>query len=294
MHKDFTFIAQCRRLNLKSYYKGDRKKFPFFILRQLVPMVQGYNIEERKDHMESYVEISFLWNAITIYLSMRLAAYWCAKPISLRKVQGYSIAISICGCLFFPYADLLVLLIEVLFFLNSFRYVKKVYLLGLAFRWFCYFSMFAWYRGSFHNGIYFVPIDAQIWEVWLCYALLWIMLRYKWKNLLARGEYVYCTRLKVNDQEMVCKGYLDSGNLLCHKGIPVVFLDAKYSSYFDAAGIELVVMNTIQSNGTIRCYPCQLSIDGCPAHKVYVSCERKLKLPFDCEVLLNMNAMTLG
>lgn len=105
---------------------------------------------------------------------------------------------------------------------------------------------------------------------------------------------MYGTRLILKKKEVALKGYLDSGNLLCHHGIPVIFLDQKYSSYFDENSIELVVMNTIQKSGMIRCYPSRLCIDGCKEHLVYVCCDKTLTLPFDCEVLLNMNAMTLG
>ena len=244
--------------------------------------------------MESYIEVSFLFAFVTIFLSIRSASYWCVKPMRTRLQMAYAAVISLSGCLFFSYDWLLMILLELLFLMRVFRCQRKVYLLGFALRALCFFSVFAWYGGSFHNGIYFLPLHEMLWIVWLCYGIWGGMLRHHWKNLLARGEYVYGTRLILKKKEVALKGYLDSGNLLCHHGIPVIFLDQKYSSYFDENSIELVVMNTIQKSGMIRCYPSRLCIDGCKEHLVYVCCDKTLTLPFDCEVLLNMNAMTLG
>lgn len=244
--------------------------------------------------MESYIEVSFLFAFVTSCLSMRIAGYCCVKMMDQKEIAFYAAISSLCGCLFLPGAWILALLSEVLFFLIGFRCRKKVYLLGAAIRALLFFSVYTWYGGSFHNGMYFVPLQESLWLVWLIYGCFWIMLQYKWKHLLAKGNYVYQARVILPFKEVKVKAYLDSGNLLIHHDLPVVFLDAKYASYFDENSIELIVMNTIQSTGVLRCHECMMRIDGGKTQRVYVSCERKLTLPFDCEVLLNMNAMTLG
>lgn len=244
--------------------------------------------------MESYVEVSFLFAFVTSILCMRIAGYCCIKVMKRKDILVYAAASSLSGCLFLPYAWLISILIEVLFFLFYFRCLKKVFLLGFAIRGLVFFSVFAWYGGSFHNSIYFVPLQESLWLVWVIYAGIWYMLQYKWKQLLAKANYVYQAKLLLPFKEVKVKAYLDSGNMLTHKTLPVVFLDAKYSSYFDKNSIELVVMNTIQSTGVLRCHECRMSIDGGKVQRVYVCCESSLTLPFHCEVLLNMNAMTLG
>lgn len=244
--------------------------------------------------MESYVEVSFLFAFVTSFLSMYIAGYCCVKTCKRMDILVYAAASSLSGCLFLPYAWLISILVEVLFFLFRFRCLKKMYLMGFAIRGLLFFSVFAWYGGSFHHGMYFVPIQESLWLVWLIYACVWSLLQYKWKHLLATANYVYQAKLLLPFKEVKVKAYLDSGNMLTHKTLPVVFLDAKYSSYFDKNSIELVVMNTIQSTGILQCHECSMRIDGGKTQKVYVSCEANLTLPFDCEVLLNMNAMTLG
>lgn len=244
--------------------------------------------------MEGYIEVSFLFAFITIALSVQLACYSCMKMMDRKKMFFYSVIIALHGCLFFEHSLLCMIIWEVICFLWIFKSRIKVYFMAYAIRLLAFFSVFTWYQGSFHNGIYYLPIHEHMWLVWMFYAFLYIMLKRKWHTLLAQGNYVYPATLSFSDQKLHIKGYLDSGNLLCHKSLPVIFLDAKYASYFDEKNIELVVMDTIQKSGVMKCMKAQLSMDGTGTQSVYVSFAKALHLPYDCEVLLNMNVMTLG
>lgn len=244
--------------------------------------------------MEGYIEVSFLFCFFTIYLSVKLASFSCMKMMKRKHMLFYSGIIAIHGCLFFDYAWVCMVLWELLCYTWIFQSRKKVYFLAFAIRMLLFFSVFSWYQGSFHNGMYYLPADEHMWLVCLLYAFVFYMLKRKWHTLLAQGNYVYPATLSFAEKKLHIKGYLDSGNLLCHKSLPVVFLDAKYASYFDEKNIELVVIDTIQKSGVMKCIKAKLYMDGTGTQSVYVSFVNTLHLPFDCEVLLNMNVMTLG
>lgn len=245
--------------------------------------------------MESYVEVSFLYNWLTILVSVLLASYSCIQPINVKKGMLYAFMISLVGVSLYEAGSLYVaVLLESLFFMMVFPHKRKLYIYAMALRWFSFYSCFALYGGSFHNGLYFVPIRVNPLPIWLLYGGLLFMLKQKWKDLFAKGNYVYAMTLYLEEQQLPLKAYLDSGNLLCHEQQPVIFLDEKYQTYFQDSSIELVVMNTVEKTGVLSCHSCVIQVDGCKRHRVYVSCERHLTLPFDCEVLLNMKLMTLG
>lgn len=157
-----------------------------------------------------------------------------------------------------------------------------------------YMTSFAFYQGGFHNFLWFVPLHAAVYWLWLVYVLLFVLLHVKWKDMLARMNYLYRLQIELADTTLHLKGWLDSGNLLSYEGIPVLFISSSYETYFKKQDIELVVMNTVDDTSVIRCYACLAAIEGCHKHRVLVCCRNHVSLPLNCEVLLNMNMMTLG
>lgn len=245
--------------------------------------------------MESFVEVSLLHNAITILLSFRMASYACVQPIALRSMFLYALTIAVFGSLlFFQGSYLLMLLLEIGFFLGMFHRNAKSWMTMLVIRFLWCMSGFALYQGGFHNFLWFVPVHATIVWLWLVYALLFILLHRKWKDMLARLNYCYRVHIELEDRTLHLKGWLDSGNLLSYESIPVLFLSSSYEAYFAKQDIELVVMNTMEDTSIIHCYVCMAAIDGCQKHKVLICCRKHVNLPLNCEVLLNMNLMTLG
>lgn len=105
---------------------------------------------------------------------------------------------------------------------------------------------------------------------------------------------LYPLTLYVGNKHFKVIGYLDSGNLLSHEGIPVVFLQRRYLSYFVDERIQLVVMKTVQEESSLPCYTCELKLHGCHKRKVLVHLQEDLKLPMHSELLLNMKVMTMG
>ena len=245
--------------------------------------------------MESYVEISWLYNVLTIVLCVMLASYSSMQPIRSRDALLYAGVVSLAGVSLYMEASLYIVLAgEMLFFITMFHRRRKLYMFAMAYRFFLYLSCFAWCGGSMHNALLFLSVDTNPIYIFLIYALFAVLLQRKWKSLLASSNYVYDVWLYTNDSKIKLKGYLDSGNLLSHEELPVIFLDQHYQTYFDDSCIQLVVMNTVEKAGVISCYPCRIQLNGCGIHEAFVSCEKHLHLPFDCVALLNMKLMTLG
>lgn len=245
--------------------------------------------------MESYLEVSFLHNMCTIALSMFLGEYAAIQPVALYRILLYAMIISALGCLgWFPYAMLLLFLLEVLAFFFFFRHAYKAYACGWVVRLLLHASAFVFYGGGFHNGMWFVPMDTGVAALWIVYGVIGILLMVKWKDVFSRLSYIYEVTMHLPRKQLKMKSYLDSGNLLTYQHIPIIFVDKKYQTYFQNQRIELVVMNSIQASEVIRCYECDIQIAGCKKQHVYINCDQHLQLPFECDVLLNMNMMTMG
>lgn len=245
--------------------------------------------------MDSYIEISFLHNLLLIYVSCMVGKYVSVQPISTKKIWIYTVSMAGSGCfLWFPNAWILICFLEATFFFFYFRYIYRAYLVGLCFRFLCSFTCFVIYQGGFHNLLWFVPVDAFIYPTWMFYILLYSLLANKWKDILSRRSYIYKVYLHVEGHCFSVLGYLDSGNLLTYQGIPVIFMDKKFQAYFKNQRIELVVRNTISGTDVIRCYECEISIQGGQRHKVLLSCENTITLPMKCEVLLHTKVITQG
>lgn len=245
--------------------------------------------------MESYVEVSILHNIATILLSFLMASYACVQPVPIRKMLIYALAVSIPGCLmFFPGSWGFPLLVEAVFFFWQFRLCAKSWMMMQVIRILWYMTSFAFYQDGFHNFLWFVPIRASVIWLWLVYGLMFVLLHVKWKDMLARMNYLYRLHIELADTTLHLNGWLDSGNLLSYEGIPVLFVSSSYEAYFKKQDIELVVMNTVDDTSVIRCYACMAAIEGCHKHRVLICCRNHVSLPLNCEVLLNMNMMTLG
>lgn len=245
--------------------------------------------------MESYVEVSILHNVLTIFVSFWMAQYISLQPLRQRSILTYAWMISLCGGLLYQsYSWLAVLALEIGSFFCFFRKSAKSWLMAQAIRMLWYYTAFALYQGSFHNLLWFVPIHASIVYLWLFYGLLYALLKAKWKQQLARLSYRYAIDLFLEETTLHLDGWLDSGNLLCTQGLPVLFVEGSYEAYFQQQRIQWVVMKTMQGSETIRCYACEAALSNTKRCPVLVCCKEGMQLPLHCKVLLNMNVMTQG
>lgn len=245
--------------------------------------------------MDAYIEVSFVHGIMTIMLSMMVGSAAAVQPVAKRRMFLYAGSISlICILLWHPWSFLWVIALEAFFFLLWFRHTGKAYLIALCVRALSFYMAFALYQGGFHNGLWFPPVHAPLWQLWLFYAITFYGLHQKWQEQLSKSSYVYQLHIYTKQEELCIQGYLDSGNLMSWKSVPVLFIDRRYEAYFREQNIQLVVRNTISKTEEIRCYECEAAIEGCSRKRVLISCESMLRLPMHCEVLLNLKMMTQG
>lgn len=234
--------------------------------------------------MESYIEVSFINNILIMFLSCIAAGFISLKPISIRRCLIYSTVLSVSMIVFWGrYAWILYIGLEVLFFTAYFRFRIAMYFVSIILRFLLSFTCFAFYGGSYHLFMYYVPIYRFPFVFWLILIFATALLLCKWKYFIGRLDFVYECSFK----KLKLKGYLDSGNVLSDADIPVVFVSNKYQSYFKNENIHSIVMNTLDSRAIIICYEAEIQLQGFEKQMVYVNCDKKVQLPFGCDILLN-------
>lgn len=243
--------------------------------------------------MESYMEVTWINSVLLLVHSITFAFYISYKPQTFNKMLIYALAVPSLACLcFHPSGWIWMVLLESICFWWIFRYAWKSWLIFIALRLLWNFTCYVLYEGSFHLGLYFVPISTIPWALWLFLILSWFVVFRKWKIGLAQYDFVYPTTIFTTKVKLKMKGYLDSGNLLSNEFIPVIFVDHSYEEYFKNESIELVVMNTVEQTNVIRCFHASARVGNGSVHKVLVNSEKTLKLPMHCHALLNMYMMT--
>lgn len=245
--------------------------------------------------MESYIEVSWLNGVLLLYASVLFASYAVFQPMKDIRILVYAAGISLLSVMLWRKGSLFILILSELTYLATlFRYARKTYIFAFCFRFLCMLTCFAVYQGSFHNGFWFVPLHAPVQWCWLLYLLLIFFCKSRWRNHFCERNCLYPVTLYIGNKQLHVTGYLDSGNLLSQNGIPVVFLERRYLSYFAKESIQLVVMKTVQENSRLHCYPCELQLNGCRRLHVLVHLQEELQLPMRSELLLNMKVMTMG
>lgn len=239
--------------------------------------------------MESYVEISYLIQVLTMMISCMIAGYLSLQPLSIKQVMLYSCMLPLFACgIWITYSLWLMAVIEVLFFLLFFKRRWKTWLYTITLRLLFSLSWYAWFQGGFHNFQYFFPTQSPMMILFIELILLWLLYR-KWNYWIGKLNYVYDCKLYAISSSKWWKGYLDSGNMLMLNDVPVIFIDDRYQTYFMNENIQYVVMNTLGAKTPIACYESMIQIRGFSDSRVLVCCQKNVQLPMHCQVLLNVN-----
>lgn len=242
--------------------------------------------------MESYIEVSFINQVLLMVLSILVAGYITCKPIRFIENGIYSISIAVCCSLFWgTYSWIIYLGLEIFFFLLYFRYRLKTYFVYGSLRFLLSFTCYALWQGSYHLGMYYVPLHQNPVGIWAIEVFLLFVLLRKWKYFLGKLNYIYECKIQSKHKKLCLRAYLDSGNLLTIQDVPVVFVDAKYLNYFHGEKMKYIPMQTMHGKQEIECYEALIELKGYPSRNVYVHCKPNMRLPLRCEILLNMKLL---
>ncbi len=244
------------------------------------------------DAMESYIEVSFVNQVLLMVLSILIAGYITCKPVCIVENLIYSVSITLfCSLFWGSHSWILYMCLELFFFLLYFRYRLKTYLVYGSLRLLLSFTCYALWKGSYHLGMYYIPLHQSPLLFWSVEIVILVSLLRKWKYFLGKLNYIYECKIQSNYKKLLLRAYLDSGNLLTLQGVPVIFLDSKYVKYFQDQRMKLVTIQTVQGEQEIGCYEAIIEIKGYTPSKVYVHCKQNMTLPLRCEVLLNMKLL---
>lgn len=242
--------------------------------------------------MESYIEVTWLSGFLTLMHASALAFYLANKPCFFWRMAAYSAVVPLLACFLFHRLEWLAMgMAEGLFAHMIYHQAWKGWLLMMAHRLLLNLSAYVWYGGSFHLGIWFAPGDTSPLGYWIVLALSWAAMFFHFKYTLSKQDFIYPIEI-IGKACIRTKGYLDSGNLTMSEGIPVMFLDQHFETYFDASRIQWVMADTMNGSARLPCHPAKVRIADAPYHSVLICCKRKLALPLGAKALLNLHMMT--
>ncbi len=243
--------------------------------------------------MESYIEVTWLSGFMMLVQAGTLAFYLINKPCDYRRILIYSVCMPMLACvLFHPLEWIVMAGVEGMFAYWIFAYAWKGWLLMITQRLLLNLTAYVLYGGSFHLGIWFVPCASIPWLLWGVLFLSWAMMFFYLKYRLSQQDFIYPIEIAAKQSALRMKGYLDSGNLMMSEGVPILFVDSAYETYFDGTRIQWVISDTIQGSTRLPCHPARVRIKNAPYHDVLICCKQKLTLPLGAKALLSIHMMT--
>lgn len=245
--------------------------------------------------MESYIEISWLHNILFLVLSQMMAGYLSLRPLSLKKQWGYALLITSYGTLFWTSnAWIGCLLLELICILLWYRHTLKTYFFMLSFRMLWNISAMLWVKGTMAHGLFFPAIETSLLKLWILGIFLLLLLQKKWHTYVMQTNFVYSCKLIKKDRVWKGRGYMDSGNMLMYDGMPVVFMDWKYQSYFSRENIQYIEMQTMNETGEMEGIEVELLLENQTKQNVFVCFKKHLYLPLHCDLLFGMETLNKG
>ncbi len=241
--------------------------------------------------MESYVEVAFLHNWMTNFISVWMALYLIQRPLRGKRVLLYSLVTSFYSSLFyFDDAWLGVIILEGIAFCYVFYRQKSLFCASLLFRFLWHATCFVFFEGTFHLGSFFPWIHTPIYWCWVIYAIMFFYLS---THAMTLFKQKFCYRCTLYGKKMIhLTGYMDSGNLLCYQGIPVLFLDEGFRDELQGKIVKIQV-GSIHDKKEMEAVLVYCSLDGGSKRKAYVICVRGLRIQGGHPLLLNLKLLTM-
>lgn len=238
--------------------------------------------------MESYVEVAFIQALLVNLLSVLIAIYAAAYPLSIHKCVLYAfIEAALASFCFHPWAAGLLLIVEGLWALLLFRYRLSAYFAALALRLLMIGSCFKLAKGSIYNFTWFPPLDYNPFPCWLVFLIVLFALIIKWGHLLNQLSFIY----EIECSSMTFKGYLDSGNNCMIQGYPVMFVHSKVFEKIKGRDIIKGKMHTLSNEVEIEGKLCEVRVKGGNWMSVMVVIGDQ-HFPMQAECLLNLRQIS--
>lgn len=238
--------------------------------------------------MESYVEVAFIQALLVNLLSVLIAIYAAAYPLSIRKCVLYALLVAaLASFCFHPWIAGLLLIVEGLCAWLLFRYRFSAYFASLALRLLMIGSCFKLAEGSIYNFTWFPPLDYNPFPCWLVLLIVLLALVIKWGHTLNQMSFLY----EIECSAMTFKGYLDSGNNCMVQGYPVMFVHLKVFEKINGRDIIRGKMHTLSNEVEIEGKLCEVRVKGGNWMSVMVVLSNQ-HFPMQAECLLNLRQIS--
>lgn len=238
--------------------------------------------------MESYIEVTFLTNLLICILAYYTSAYFSLSKVNTSSYFVYMILEQIITIvLFYEPLYFLFYIYECIFYYCVFHKNIKKGFMYICLKYLYMFTYFKIYSGSFHLFHYFVPINAYVYISWPILILLIIIFKKKWSFYLKVSDFIY-DLLIYADEKIYVKAFLDTGNNVKYKDIPVFFLDASYKCKFIHCHYENVYIKSINGSSVCQVALCEIRINKYKKGWAYINCDKDVLLEWNCRCLLNM------
>lgn len=250
-----------------------------------------YTTWQGGDGLESYVEVAWIHNWLTNLISVWLALFFIQRPLRGKRIVWYCMITSFYSSIsFFANAWIGLFCIEGIAYLYVFYRQKLLYIISILFRFLCHATCFLFFEGSFHLGAFFPWIHTPIYLSWIVYGFLFFYFLTHALTLMKQKFRYGCNLYGVKTLHMY--GYMDSGNLVTCKGIPVIFLDAAYREEIQGK-VSSIEIGSIYGKREMEAQLIYCSLDGGTRMKTYVVFVQGLRIHGGYQLLLNLKLLTM-
>lgn len=236
--------------------------------------------------MDCYIEVSWLFMTVISF-----CAYGFASTLTSKQYVFYkALMISALGnaLVLFKYQSLFwVLLITFLedLWLSEFQ---ACFLFEIALtRFFLLLVLAKRLHGTLVNTVLFIPLHQLYLPALFGLGLFFLLSVYFLHPLAAYQKLEYQVKVTIQNHTIQVKGFMDSGNFLEYKNIPVIFLNEKYHALSSGLLGVKIDYNTLSGKAECRIYPAIIQVRK-KQKKVYVAF---LDLDDGLDCLLNSQLM---
>ena len=229
--------------------------------------------------MESYCEVTVLFSSLLQLTVWSFTALVSQHTADRRRMILCCWIPSLTACIQPTVSLCLISELVCLFLVYGFGVEAMLLAMGTRLSLcFCFMKLF---EGSFVQLHLFIPLHSTGWIPAGVILIILDQLFQRMEGDLAMTRYLYPVILQENGRRRKLTGYMDSGNLLQYRGIPVIFIQEALQER-----TEKVTVATVNGNSEIRIIPGRVKLAG-KWKRVWIGQDAGMQ---DCgfDVLLNV------
>lgn len=210
--------------------------------------------------MEVYLEITYIMNALTIFLSFEILCFLLNVQMKKKELIKYMLTYNL--SIFFLYIDFFDGFLLLYFFMLTFFYFRKLTYIYYPIFLFIYISILSFLEFTLSSSTIFQCVLLVEGFNFISLLVLSVMV------ICIFYFYISFCNYRINKDELVNVSYLgkqylgfvDTGNKVFYKGVPVIFLSQKVVGVYELVDkidvetatnketIDITIVNEIEIN----------------------------------------------